>query len=531
MTRINDTEEFRRILALPARAWDETSNLLSDRVTKVLRTTNGLMTLWPVQAQALVEAAQIQGLFCPIPVGGGKTLVSLLLPTVFSSRRPMLIIPAHLMDKTMREWQELLYAWRISRNIKLLTYQSLSRVSHETALEEYRPDLLICDEAHRLKNRKAACTRRVLRYLDKHPTPFVVLSGTITNHSLMDYHHLIVRAMGKFAPLPKPVHEAEEWADALDDRTMISRPHPGVLTRFATPADQGLTELATARKGYQRRLVSTPGVITLTSTDVTCSLSYMKVPLDPPQVVREAMSHLEGSWETPDGWPYTNATEVWRIGRELLMGFYYRWNPRPPKPWIEARRAWGKFVRDTLAHSRTLDSEMHIALAHPEEPSLLAWRAIKDTFKPNSEPVWLSDYVVDKVGAWLTEPGLAWVEHVALGDRVSGKFGVPYCGAGMSPMPYLGKPIVLSVRANSEGGNLQRGWARNLVTSPGPNGKAWEQMIGRTHRPGQPEDEVTVEILVARPWHEEALDKAKENAKFVEQTTGMRQKLLYGDWS
>ena len=530
--QVNESEEFHRILALPRRVWDEQAHVLADRVTKLLKTPSGRMILHPVQAQALIEAAQVRGLFCPIPVGGGKTLVSLLVPTVFAARRPMLIIPKHLLDKTMREWRELLYAWRISRTIKIITYQSLSRVSHETALEDYRPDLVICDEGHRIKNDRAACTRRVMRYLRNYPTvPFVVLSGTLTNNSIMEYHHLITRTHGVLSPLPTKAHDAELWADALDNRTMISRPSPGALLRFATKADVGMTELATARAGYQRRLTETPGVITLKNTRAACSLTYSRIPLEVPQIVREAIGKLEGSWETPDAWPLTNPMEVWRHTRELLMGFFYRWNPRPPKAWLDARREWGKFVRETISRSRHLDSEMHVALNHPDEPCLLAWHAIRDTFVPNSEPVWLSDHAVDMVGDWLKEPGLAWVEHAALGARVADKYHVPFHGQGGNPIRDEGKAIVVSVHANSEGQNLQHGWARNLVTSPGPSSKAWEQMIGRTHRLGQPKDEVTVEILTARPWHEEALDKALESARYVQGTTGVEQKLLYGDWT
>jgi superfamily II DNA or RNA helicase len=58
---------------------------LSMKLTQKLRTENGTMTLRPIQAQALSELEQCQGLFAPIRVGGGKTLISLLAPALLQA--------------------------------------------------------------------------------------------------------------------------------------------------------------------------------------------------------------------------------------------------------------------------------------------------------------------------------------------------------------------------------------------------------------------------------------------------------------
>src|SRR5262249_5979601 len=136
-------------------------------LTLVLRRPGGTMWLRRVQGQALLEAATV-GLFAPIPVGEGKTLVSLLIPYVTDSKRPLLLLPAKLIDKTRRAIHELSRHWLIP-DIRIMSYEILGRPQSENALEGYRPDCIPCDEAHRLKNKRAAVTRRVMRYLERHP--------------------------------------------------------------------------------------------------------------------------------------------------------------------------------------------------------------------------------------------------------------------------------------------------------------------------------------------------------------------------
>ena len=71
-----------------------------DLLTNHLRTPGGTMRLRPVQAQALYEMHDYGGLFGPIRVSGGKTLITLLAALVLEAQRPMLIVPAALIEKT-----------------------------------------------------------------------------------------------------------------------------------------------------------------------------------------------------------------------------------------------------------------------------------------------------------------------------------------------------------------------------------------------------------------------------------------------
>ena len=52
------------------------------------------MTLRPIQGQMLAEAERAGGLVAMAACGEGKTLTSLLLPSVLRAKRPLILLPA-----------------------------------------------------------------------------------------------------------------------------------------------------------------------------------------------------------------------------------------------------------------------------------------------------------------------------------------------------------------------------------------------------------------------------------------------------
>src|SRR5262245_65169047 len=98
---VRATAEVARILALPRR--DPSASEVTDELTGLLRTSRGTMRLRPVQALALHDLGVYGGAFCPIGVGEGKTLITLLAPYVLEAQRPLLLLPAALIEKTERE--------------------------------------------------------------------------------------------------------------------------------------------------------------------------------------------------------------------------------------------------------------------------------------------------------------------------------------------------------------------------------------------------------------------------------------------
>lgn len=500
------------------------------------------MSLRPIQAIALYEASE-HGALLPISVGGGKTLISLLLPHVLQASRPLLLAPAKLIAKTKREANALRMHWQIPKHIRLESYELLGRVQAAEMLERYTPDLIVADEAHRLKNPRAAVTRRVTRYLQAHPhCKLVAMSGTITRRSLRDYAHLLVRALGAAnAPVPSRLTELEEWADALDERPRVDeRIDPGALYELCKTEPRTLDGV---RQAFRKRLVETPGVVASHSSGVECSLTISSVHPRKCRGIVSALETLRSAWDLPDGHPLADGLAVWRHARELALGFWYRWEPAPPKAWLAARKEWCSASRHILStNRRNLDSELQVIHAvddghYPVAAQALgAWRAVRDTYKPVTMPVWVSDVVIDLCVAWANHgPGIIWTEHTAFAQRLAEKTGLTFYGP--QGRDSRGRAIedadpkcalIASIPSNSEGRNLQA-WNRNLVTSPPASGSAWEQLLGRTHRPGQESDEVTCDVILACEEHMAALEQARADARYIESTTGAQQKLSYAD--
>ena len=585
---VQDSSEFQRVLALDRRDWEAaaTYNDLYLRLTAAFKLPPGTQTLRLIQASALADAHDQRGLLAPVRVGEGKTLLSFLLPVVLLGiKRPLLLLPAALVEKTWREFKELQKHWlchqdfmtRARFDSAVLTYEKLGRDSGKDMLVERRPDMIIADEAHKLRNRTAACTRRVERFMIANPdTVFCAMSGTITKRSVRDYWHLAFWALREKMPLPRTEVEMERWADALDERKVdaFSRRAPGVLMQFCTPEERAAVEpkrtaplgrtqqmpvfqfsekLVAARKGYQKRLRDSPGVVCSPDKNLDCSLVIRRLSVDPGAEVQEHLKLLREEWTTPNGDLLALPVDVWRHARELACGFYYRWVPPPPVEWVVARKKWHWFVRQILApdgelyedfRGLHLDSPMQVALAITQErianPDIIRayrdWEQIRPSYKINVVAEWVSDATVEFCANWAkTEgDGIIWVEHRAMGEKLAERLNTGFCSTGgmdakgKTIEDYAGKTVVASVAANKEGRNLQA-WNRNLVVTAMPTGSLWEQLIGRTHRMGQQADTVYVDWVAACEEQDRGFQQLMADAKYIQDTTGQSQKLLYAD--
>lgn len=566
---IPDSPEFRRIMALPRRppgAGEEIAAQLSD----ALRTPWGKMSLRPLQGLALSELFSYRGLFAPLRVGGGKTLISYLAPAIMEASRPLLLVPAKLKRKTKDEFRHLSKDWMgpDPERYRIESYELLGRpqagnqldkqgqVTRPGYLEKWRPDLIVMDECHAVKNKKAAVTKRLRRYLRANPgIPVVAMSGTVTRKSLKDYAHIIEWCLGNNSPLPIKHHDLEAWASALDQKIIGLRTKPGALLQLLDPelrktlVPRSEIELNAVRLAFRDRLVQTPGVVATQGGELGIELAisdWQAETHDP--VLEDHFTTLRTLGQLPDEQPIADQLEMARHAKTLGLGFFYRWAVRPPDEWIDARREWASWCRELLKHNRRIDSEGQVVQAvlqgsYNDEGRYAAWIEQRDAERqrtgfrePPTEAVWLSDESLNACAKWMeTHNGIVWVEQVQFGVELSKRTGVPYYqrqgmssdGRYIEQHPH-GTPMIASIASNATGRNLQFGWCENLITCSPSSGLTWEQLLGRTHRDLQAAPRVTAHVLVSCAESVAAFEEACRDAHYRQATTGQADKLTYG---
>ncbi len=139
---------------------------------------------------------------------------------------------------------------------------------------------------------------------------------------------------------------------------------------------------------------------------------------------------------------------------------------------------------------------------------------------------WLYDELIDTPGLTVGDPTL----YTMNGD--AGK-PVIHCPAGANKQildhANTSKVVIASVSAHCTGKNLQHFEHQLAVQWPRPANMA-EQMLGRTHRNGQKADEIVVWMQHALEWDHYNFAACLNDAIYIHQTTGNRQKLVYGTY-
>jgi hypothetical protein len=556
----NGQAHFDRVMALP-------ENLRADELQRYARARSeggegAPIALNGLQAQILFEAYHCKGVFVSAAVGAGKTLVSWLLPLVLGAQRPLILVPASVLQKTHDEFGEIARFWRAPRPPpQIESYQKLGGVAHAALLCDclactnveprtnggIRPDCLIADECDLLRNPEAAVTKRVARYMARHPsTMYCSLTGTVIRKSLRNFARHMIWSLKWNAPIPLSWVDLEEWCEALDVDVRGARRPPGALRALVegTPAEGDL--LRVVRTGIKKRFRETPGVVVsdAQSCDKPLTIRILKAPDDP--VLEAAFAHFRAKHQTLDGWDLDDPLSVMRHATELGCGFYYKWDPRPPEEWLEARREAAVFVREAIEASTRrgipLDSKGPVYAAFPHAEPLVRWKEIEPTFKPNSVPVPVTASVLGYAMQWiqLNGPALIWVQHEWVGRTLSGMTGVPYFGpegkdviTGRYIMKHSPREsAIVSIHANKRGRNLQA-WFRNLVIGPPQAATDWEQaVLGRTHRQGQ-RHAVLCDVLMGCAENVYALERAIDEAAGGNELISGEQKLQIAtyDWS
>lgn len=571
--------DLARVRDLPRRNLDVTSAEPAKKWTEILRVHTQacdcaqrwgycIKELLPIQGVALEEANRTGSMVGLIGVGHGKTGLDILLPMVIPGVRvAVLLVPPKLRHQFLThdfpQWSVHFRTPNLAGGthfipdgrpvLHLIAYSELSQAKNSDILSRLRPDLVIADEAHNLKDPKSARTKRFNRAVEEH-VKFIPMSGTLTTRSPKDCAHLFAKALHDRSPFPLHHPTVEEWAGAIEASPF---PKPlGALGEFCRPGEN-------VQEGFRRRLIETPGVVATSTASIGNSLNVTALTLAVPGQVANLIDQARKGMR-PDGEEAADQLTAAAWARQLSAGFYHRWIYPRGEPeelitqWFNARKAYYKETREKLKYSRDfLDSPLllwraahrwHMGYTHNGEefaPKTKrgplpvwdsehweAWRTIHKEVQPVTDVVWVDPFLIDAAVEWgRKNTGIIWTEHAEFGEKVATQLGtVWYNGGGLNPEAEKGdRTIVASIKANSDGLNLQRAFSRNLMVSVPSSGKTWEQMLGRTHRQGQLVDEVEAEVFLHTEPLASAFLQARRDARYQQNITGSPQKLCYAN--
>jgi hypothetical protein len=526
-----------RISELRWRDWREDADAAVTELTAALKTPDGDQDLRPIQAISIREALQVGGLVMNARVGAGKTLVAAILATLYADQRPLIFVPGGQDGKTDIELAEYRKHWQLAHEIHVETYNKLSNDLDEQLLRSYQPRVLICDEVSKLQNVQhggSAMAARVNSWMVAHPeTMFMGLSGTLFKQGLKDFGHVVNWALKGKAPIPALPIEIESWQRGLKGNEGV---WPKMRQQLGVPAD------ADVKRAFRERLFHTPGVIISVDQFTGVPLELETVALD--SGTQQALAALYLTGELPDGLdvsPEVGGDEdapagtTWAVERQLALGFYYKPDPAPPRPWAQARKRYFQLVRRQIlaGHFRT-ELQVRRWCEKIQDPTWLKWKALWPTFEPKFRPVWLNTKALDYAKVWGREGGIVWTDHRAFAQRLAAETGWRWFGPGGVDAEGLpielckDRTIIASRQANGYGRNLQH-WNRALITALPGNGRDFEQLLGRQHREGQLRA-VKADILFICRAHVADLRKVVSLSEQEAEEMGRQNKILTAGW-
>ena len=311
------------------------------------------------QAEAILEYEKFGGVFGPIGVGQGKTLITLmiaekawrkghkkiviLLPPEVYSQLVIVDIPDARTITTLSvpfvylggntEAQRTHKSRSNKPACYIIPYSVLSCRDGNSVLTSINPRTVIADEAHRIARPSAARTKRFTIWAGDAKPEFIPLSGSITRKSVRDYHHLMVMAIGSNSPLPLSVMVARDWGKTIDAKGFFEEETATPLKPLLHWARASFLDKHKLfsfdqdgfRKAYQFRLRTCPGVVATSEDDISTSLIFRNFdsrPHEGPEL-QELIDQVEKEWIAPNGDEIDYALHKWKWLYELSAGFYY----------------------------------------------------------------------------------------------------------------------------------------------------------------------------------------------------------------
>ena len=505
------------------------------------------------------------------PVGAGKTWLlymgAVLSEQYFGTKRPTIGVPAYLEDDTLEAHRKFAEFWTPPKEpIRVITYNALGIEKNAfwlCACEACRngadltevyadikdpptpiePDYLGLDEVDALRNvTKSAVARRVARFFSNHNSTQCRRlggTGTLFEDSIGEMFPALSWFLEENAPIPFEYTEREAWCGAMDPTAPRGgRYDPSVLIQ-AFGGNLGAEDWhEEARRSYGRFLVQTPGFVVVNKASCHTGVHMRVLPAPRDEAIESLFVPLRDFGRAVDDYIIGDSLSRRRYAVSLGGGWVDVWDPRPPKPWLDARNAYNQAVADVIRNSNRrgvpIDTERQARKYLRDSNEMREWYAIRDSFIPNTVPVSVSLSTVNYIKQWLTlnDPAVVWVQGTWLGETLEGVTKALYYAdegkskSGSKPVP--GKSIIASVQSNMRGRNWQ---SLNKCLIVGAFARAsWiEQIVGRMHRQGQGQD-VWVDYLAVSGESIRAFDRVRERASGPADMFELKQKVITAAW-
>jgi hypothetical protein len=319
-----------------------------------------------------------------------------------------------------------------------------------------------------------------------------------------------------------------------------------------------------ARGVFRRRLLETPGVVS--TEEPSCDVPIVGAVWPHAEVPGEWAKAAEAAVATmllPCGQEIESQLAAYAAQHQLRLGYYLRWaglgdDTLTPREWAYARREWGQALRSLVSMRRAdLDSpalaEEAIRRLVDEEPparkytaaetrelraaaaAWQAWEAVRHVYDGTREVVWLPGahahwqrmFATFDRWAHANGPTLVWAADTALYELAQ-----QICPANLArPGEHPGAPDervrwrLVSVDSHGTGLNLPQ-WQHNLLLAPPQDASALEQLVGRTHRPGQQHSMVGLWTMPG----DGQLSAQTAQAEAIFLMTGQKQRLTSVRW-
>jgi hypothetical protein len=422
--------------------------------------------LLPIQAWALYEIGIVKGLVGAIPVGAGKTLLSVMSALALDESLALLLVPPNLIDQLIIDYQLIDQHFKVPSIIvhmagnkdwrrliphtpllHVLPYSLLQGKNNSDWIDKLAPKAIIADEVDGLADLGSARTKRIVRYFagsermtdaqraERSRTKFCCWTGTIADKSITEFAHLAAYALKDKSPLPLDQNTVLEWARCVD---AVPNPSPaGALQLLCNPGEN-------PKQAFGRRMRETMGFIVTGTSEVKKPgsieivghqiLERQAPPL--PDVIEEALAKVR-NFQRPDTLAgskhdeeLVEAMEQAKYAQQVACGVFYRFVYPRQEPdslideWFAARKDWHKEQRYKLFKSeefldspglledaakrywKTDEVAMHNkhGVPYPEWKSETwrRWREIKDQVQPQSKAYRLHDYLVRDAIEWAT---------------------------------------------------------------------------------------------------------------------------------